>query len=59
MKIKNIAKKLLAVILLPVCVFLYFAFSNQFDGCPVPYDDTKECEVEECNERKGGKKNAR
>lgn len=57
MKIKNIAKKLLAVILLPVCVFLYFAFSNQFDGCPVLYDDTKECEVEEFNERKGGKKN--
>lgn len=60
MKIKNIAINILAVILLPICVFWYFAFNDHFDGCTVPFDDTKACEEqEECNKKKGGKKNGR
>lgn len=34
-------KKILAVIILPICVFLHFAFNDYFDGCVVPLDDTK------------------
>ena len=58
MKIKNIAINLLAVILLPICVFYYFAFNKHFDGCPVPYDETIERQDDVGNKRKGGKKNA-
>lgn len=49
---------LLAVILLPICVFYYFAFNEHFDGCPVPYDETIERQDDAGNKRKGGKKNA-